>query len=191
MKKTTLTIFALSLSVGGCGWSYATQMEKAREARTQRPVYRAPQTAQPPRQARQAPQAPLVPGARDLYTLGQNHLASRLARGPQQMGLHAFTTHLVDGMNDATQLIHCSTGKTARFDKRTPAPGALALLKSKGIPAGIWTIQIDPSGTRPNLPNNDWYRHIVKHHRLEYIGRNPVDQTVIYQYLGPRPGVGG
>ena len=181
-------LLTAGLTSTACGWGYARQMEKTppRTNQSARNPYAAPVAAPVP----QAPKAQVVPHARDLATLSQNHVVSQHAIGPNEMGLHAFTARLVDGMNDARQLIHCSSGKVIRFEKKPPPSKALENLKLRKIPAGEWIVEFDPTGQNPNRLNNDWYRHIVKHHRLEYVGANPLDQTVVYRYLGPRQGAG-
>ncbi len=185
----TLVIFVAALTVG-CGWRYAGEMETRRTARPDQPVRR-PSTKKAPSQPAPAvlqaaaSSAQVILGARDLFTLGENHRAS-LSAPPNQMHHHAFEVRLGDALNDARQLMHCSSGKVVRFEKRPAGPGELARLEAAGIPPGVWILEVDPTGQRPDLPNNDWYRHISKHHRLEFLGRNPTHDTVIYRYRGPR-----
>ena len=180
----------LTLSTSGCGWGYAKKMERETPAQGQPPTALEQAAAQ--QRARVQAKAvnvglTVVPGARDLVTLDHNHTASQGAHNPQQMSQHAFKARLVDGMNNATQLIHCTSGKVIRFDKRQPSADQVEKAKAKGIPTGVWFIEIDPDGTQPDLPNTPWYRHINKHHILEYVGRNAIEGTVIYKYIGPRP----
>ncbi len=180
----------LALALGGCGWGYAQQIEE--EARPPaRPVTASTADTPPPVLAAPAPlPAPttgeVVADARDLTTLERNHRFSRTAATPADMAQHAFPVRLVDGLNDATQWVHCSSGRILRFDQRAPQPGLLEARTRAGIPPGVWVLEIDPTGVRADLPNNDWYRHIAKFHRLEFIDRNRTDGTVIYRYVGPR-----
>jgi hypothetical protein len=182
-------------ALGACGSGYVQQIdddpapEPARAAVATAPA--APPVAlatplPPPSAA-----AEVVADARDLPTLERNHRNSLIATAPADMARHAFRVRLVDGLNDATQLIHCSTGKVIRFEKRAPSPGLLEARTRAGIPAGEWVLEVDPSGARADLPNNDWYRHIAKFHRLEFIERDRTSGTVIYRYLGPRAGLSG
>lgn len=194
-------LLAVALLFGGCGWGYARQIEDepVPEARAPRPGVAASTSRVPARldggdaPGARAPLQPLpdggevIAGARDLPTLDRNHRLSRAAATPEAMAKHAFRVRLVDRLNDATQLIHCSTGKVVRFEKRAPAPGLLEARLRAGIPPGEWILRVDPTGRDPNLPGNDWYRHISKFHRLEFVTRHPEDGTVIYRYLGPRP----
>jgi hypothetical protein len=182
----------LALALGGCGWGYAQQIEE--ETRPPpRPVAASAAEAPPPVLAT-TPPAPMpaagagevVADARDLPTLERNHRFSRTAATPADMARHAFRVRLVDGLNDATQWVHCTSGRILRFDKRTPEPGLLEARTRAGIPPGVWVLEVDPAGLRADLPNNDWYRHIAKFHRLEFIDRNRADGTVIYRYIGPR-----
>ncbi len=174
------------LVLAGCGWQYAAEVEKKRTMRPQRteaaprakpPLVKAPVFA--------VPSNTIVVGARDLFTLGENHLGSVQAQ-PQEMHKHAFRVRFVDTMNDATQLVHCSSGRIASVKQRRATPDVLATLEAGGVPPGVWILEVDPSGARLDLPNNDWYRHIVKYHRLEYVDRHRQRKTVLYRYLGPR-----
>jgi hypothetical protein len=203
----SVSILRVALTAGvataltGCGWGYAEQVEKS--TLEPAPVVA---TAPPPRPepvVRPAParaknfdpsvlaraartgEARLMPGARDLYTLGENHRLSLDALTPQDMGLHSFQVRLVDAVNDATQVVHCSSGKTIRFQKRAPDATTQARMAEERLLAGVWLLTIDPSGQRADLPNNDWYRHISRFHRLEFVKRTG-DGLVVYRYLGPR-----
>ena len=202
------TAYVLALPMlTGCGWGYAEQIERGTEARRHEPV---PVVTRPP-PARPAParsmparsmspksmppsalahavqhhDAQLVPGARDLYTLGENHRLSLDAQGASAMAQHAFEVRLIDGINDATQLVHCASGKIIRFRTRPPDPAVQAEMERERVPPGVWVLRIDPSGQRHDLPNNDGYRHISRFHRLEFIKRAD-DGTVLYRYLGAR-----
>ncbi len=180
-------LVAVVLTTYGCGWQYAGEVERKQTVRAPRaPRVKAPPPPTAPAALQATPrQAHVVAGARDLFTVGENHRASVHATA-DRMHQHAFQVRLVDTMNDARQLVHCSSGKVVRFDKRRAAPDALARLEAAGIPPAVWILEVDPSGARPDLPNNDWYRHIVKYHRLEYVDRHHQRGTVLYRYLGPR-----
>lgn len=199
-------VAGLAVALTGCGWGYAEQVEKStlEPAPAARPAAaKAPPPAPPEPVVRPAParaknfepsalaravrtgEARLMPGARDLYTLGENHRLSLDALTPQDMGLHSFQVRLVDAVNDATQVVHCSSGKTLRFQKRAPDPTTQARMAEEKLPAGVWLLTIDPSGQRADLPNNDWYRHISRFHRLDFVKRTR-DGLVVYRYLGPR-----
>ena len=172
----------------GCGWQYAGEVEQRHTVRPSSApaAQKAPPPAAVPAALQATPQrAHVVAGARDLFTLGENHRASVHAT-IDRMADHAFEVRLVDGMNDARQLVHCSSGKVVRFEKRRAAPDALAGLKAAGMPPGVWILEVDPSAVRGDLPNNDWYRHIAKYHRLEYVDRHRQRGTVLYRYLGAR-----
>ncbi len=186
-RNLSVPLLLGALVMGGCGWQYAGEVERRRTVSARRDA--SPRPVVTPPVATQAPTTAVdglvVPGARDLFTLGENHRASVDAR-LALMHQHAFEVRLVDALNDARQLVHCSSGKVVRFEKQSAAPGALVRLDAAGIPPGVWILEVDPSGLRPELPNNDWYRHIVKHHRLEYVDRHREHGTVLYRYLGPR-----
>jgi hypothetical protein len=207
-----MTIAHIGLLLGvaaltGCGWSYARKLEEqptvrqtagaateAAPARPAPPVRPAPPpvpTATPSPLARGAVTATrVIPGARDLYTLGQNHRLSTAAVSAEDMQAHAFEVRLVDGVNDARRLIHCSTGKVVRAQQRPPGTGILAARERRGIPSGAWILEVDPTGRRPGLPNNDWYRHISRTHALDFVRQDP-DGIVIYRYKGPRGRLAG
>ena len=189
MSSRPVLLLSLLCSAGllGCGWQYAAEVERKRTVREPRNARKAAPPKAPPvaPPVATAPAGTVVPGARDLFTLKQNHGGSMNAL-PDAMHQHAFTVRLVDTMNDATQLVHCSTGKVVRFDKRRATPAALAALQTAGVPPGVWILEVDPTGARADLPNNDWYRHIMKYHRLEYVDRHRQRGTVLYRYLGPR-----
>ena len=179
-----------------CGWSYANKLEKdARKSRAaskprseSAPQPRRRQATAPPKgpQNRPAVVEKVVPNARSLVALERNHRVSAAARSPSDMAQHAFRVRLVDAVNDATRLIHCTTGKVVKVAQRPPAPGLLDERTRAGVPPGVWVLQIDPTGQRADLPNNDWYRHISKFHHLEYIDRSRLDNTIIYRYAGHR-----
>ncbi len=178
-------LFVLCTVVSGCGWRYAGELESRPTVRSAPARPTAPESNVVASMPAPRASGPVVPGARDLTTLGQNHHAS-MGAAPVQMAEHAFEVRLVDAVNDARQLVHCSTGKIARFQKQPSSPALKARFEAEGRPLGVWHLEIDPTGRRTDLPNNAWYRHLRKYHRLEFVGRNRLSGTVIYRYLGPR-----
>ena len=113
----TLVIVVAALTFG-CGWRYAGEMETRRTARPEQSVRR-PSTKKPTPQPAPAvlqaaaTSARVIRGARDLFTLGENHRAS-LSAPPSQMHHHAFEVRLGDALNDARQLMHCASGTCVR-----------------------------------------------------------------------------
>lgn len=197
MKLALALLYPLVLT--GCGWGYAQQVEKDVQrdrARAEAAQARATPTEPRQRVVARAPQAvapgppptvsPVLSTARDLATLEHNHQATAGATTPSEMNAHVFTVRLVDPVNDAIQHIHCSSGKTVRFDRGKPSPAVLDAWRAAEKPMGVWIVEIDPSGQRTDLLNNDWYRHISKSYRLEFVERNRTTGTVIYRFLGPR-----
>ncbi len=184
--------------LSGCGWGYSERMKKPKVPPPRahyQPQYQAPPqvpaspmpapaTVGQPHFAHATPQ--MVPGARDLYTLGQNHTASQAAVSAQDMGLHAFALRLVDQNHDATRLIHCVSGKVISHKRHPSSAAVVNKAAGEGVPPGVWVLRVDPKGRRADLPNNDWYRHISRHHQLEFLDRSRVDGTVLYRYVGPR-----
>ena len=180
----------------GCGWSYANQLE--RDAKTRESAPAPVRTIRPPAPVITAPAAatptPAVTpthqsiqvGARTLSGLDHNHEASGSARLPRDMRLHAFRLQRVDAFNMVDRYVHCSSGEVIEAKRRDSSMTMLAAMTAQGVPPGIWILRVDPEGQRLDLANNDWYRHIAKFHRLEYIGRDQESGLVTYRYLGPQ-----
>ncbi len=186
-----LVVGLLALSLGGCGWGYANKME--RDA-NQRPVEPAPvRTIQNPTIAPTPPAAPPPPlrarmqvGARHLDGLNRNHRASAGAKLPRDMRLHAFRLVRVDAFTIVDRWVHCTSGEVIEAKRRDSSLSILESMTAQGVPPSLWVLRVDPSGQRMDLANNDWYRHIVKFHRLEYVGRDETSGLVTYRYLGPQ-----
>jgi len=178
----------LMTTLAGCGWGYADKLE--REAR-QRPFEATPVRTLPRPNA--VPPAPTPPpqrrvtifaGARDLSGLNQNHRASQGAKLPRDTRQHAFRLMYIDEFNIVDRWIHCSSGEVIEAKRRDSSTATFEAFKAQGIPPKLWVLRIDPSGERLDMANNDWYRHIVKTHRLEYVGRDEQSGVVTYHYLG-------
>ena len=191
----------------GCGASYAQRLQEQtvrparevvdREATTAPRRSRAAEKRHERRQrqvaGRSAPSTgrqSLVPDARDLASLDVNHRVSAGAATPGDMTLHAFPIRRIDAQWDEIRQVHCSTGQVVRSSRRATTTAALSRQTQSGVPPGIWVLEIDPDGGRRDVPDNEWFRHIAKHHRVRFIDRNRVDGTVIYRYIGPRARLG-
>jgi len=178
----------------GCGWSYANQLE--RDAMARQPAPAPARTIEPPAPVglpAPAPPPAVTPvrqsiqvGARTLSGLDHNHRASASARLPRDMRLHAFRLQRIDAFNIVDRFVHCSTGEVIEAKRRDSSMAILAAMTAQGVPPGLWTLRVDPAGKRLDLANNDWYRHITKFHRLEYLGRDGESGLVTYRYLGPQ-----
>jgi len=183
----------LAMGLGGCGWGYANKMERDANQRPvepapvrtiQNPTVVTPPPAAPPPPPRR--RAPIQVGARHLEGLNHNHRASTGAKLPRDMRLHAFRLVRVDAFTIVDRWVHCSSGEVIEAKRRDSSLAILESMTAQGVPPSLWVLRVDPSGQRMDLANNDWYRHIVKFHRLEYVGRDEPSGVVTYRYLGPQ-----
>lgn len=125
---------------------------------------------------------PFFAGATDLFTLEQNHRASLSVTGPAERAQHAFWISRATGETATHRHVHCATARVFEV-KNTAAPSRDARV------ADQWVLRVAldaPGEARPRAVAMTWYRHIVKHHELAYIGRSD-DGLALYEYVRPRP----
>ena len=182
------------LLVSGCGWGYANKMER-NARRTPPPLTpvrtlptppAAPPSAAPNPAPRPAPRMAILVGTRTLSGLNANHAASAGARMPRDMRLHAFRLQRIDAFNLVNRWVHCTSGEVIEAKRTDSSMAIVQAMMDQGVPPGVWVLRVDPSGARKDLPNNAWYRHIVKYHQLEYVGQDDASGLVTYRYVGRR-----
>lgn len=184
-------LLALALILGGCG------APKAR-----RPTVTAPPSAPASVAAADGPALPdptadtvamvdpdeptfsggqVFPGADDLFTLEENHRNSMAVTGRKERAKHAFWLQRVDGESARRRQVHCSTAKVILEDLKAASARSIDLGADPPVDQGQWLLRVGPGADTSML----LYRHIVKHHRLEYLGRTGAG-VALYRYLAPR-----
>ena len=118
--------------------------------------------------------------ATDLFTLEQNHRASLAVTGQAERAQHAFWITRISGETATHRHVHCASARVFEVEN------SAALSRDTRV-ADQWVLRVatdaKPSGRAIALT---WYRHIVKHHELAYIGRGQ-GGVALYQYVRPRP----
>lgn len=182
----------------GCG----APKPRPSEDRVEAPASAAPQTEAPvierpaPTDARVAvvpsdePQfaggGQVFADARDLFTLEENHRNSMAATGRAERAKHAFWLERIDGESAVRRHVHCSTTRVIEESFGGSTARQLDRLDNAGVEAGQWLLRVGPNAATSII----MYRHIVKHHRLAYLGRTR-DGVALYRYVAPRRVPGG
>ncbi|MGK0362067.1 MAG: hypothetical protein ACI9U2_004387 [Bradymonadia bacterium] len=119
--------------------------------------------------------------ATDLFTLEQNHRASLAVTGQAERAQHAFWISRASGETATHRRVHCASARV--FELANTA----ALTRDLRV-ADQWVLRVATTAKAQagRTVALTWYRHIVKHHELAYIGRGE-GGIALYQYVRPRP----
>ncbi|WP_158542349.1 hypothetical protein [Lujinxingia litoralis] len=95
-----------------------------------------------------------------------------------------FEVHYYDDDARLLRRVACESGEVVRVQRSPMTGSVLETLRQTRHPAQMWYVLVDPEGVRTRYLSNPQLRELQSRYTLELVGRDPVDDVLIYQLEG-------
>lgn len=113
--------------------------------------------------------------------------AERRGAAASPCGVRFFDVHYYSPTTRIVKTIDCVDRTVTNLMRSPVGQTYLQEARAANLPQEIWYVLVDPQGLRSIYVPNEHINRIAQHFRLEFVGRDTVNDLLVYKYLEETP----